>query len=103
MKKEKELKTTKSEECMKALSQTVQDFKVKFGLAKETDDALMEVYLKNVMIGDKVFVENDLGGVEYTILDLEDPFILIEDETTRFAYLHRVNKLYIKIKKLKND
>ena len=100
----REIKTTKSEECMKALSQTVQDIKEKIGLAKkETDDVLMEVNLKNVMIGDKVFVENDLGGVEYTILDLGDPFILIEDETTRFAYLHRVNKLYIKIKKLKND
>ena len=81
-------KITKSEECMKALSETVQEFKVKNGLSKETVDALIEVNLKNVMIGDKVFVENDLGGVEYTILDLGDPFILIEDETTRFAYLH---------------
>ena len=86
-------KITKSEECMKALSETV----------KETVDVLIEVNLKNVMIGDRVFVENDLDGVEYTILDLGDPFILIEDETTRFAYLHRVNKLYKKIKKVKND
>lgn len=96
-------KITKSEECMKALSETVQEFKVKNGLSKETVDALIEVNLKNVMIGDRVFVENDLDGVEYCILDLGDPFILIEDETTRFAYLHRVNKLYKKIKKVKND
>ena len=99
----REIKKTKSEECMKALNETVQEFKVKNGLAKETVDALIEVNLKNVMIGDRVFVENDIDGVEYVILDLGDPFILVEDETTRFAYLHRVNKLYKKIKKLKQN
>ena len=99
----KKLKTTKSEEAMKALSQTVQEFKVKNGLSKETVDALIEVNLKNVMIGDRVFVEDDIDGVEYCILDLGDPFILIEDESTRFAYLHRVNKLYKKIKKVKQN
>lgn len=99
----REIKTSKSEECMKALSETVQEFKVNNGLAKETVDALIEVNLKNLMIGDRVFVENDLDGVEYVILDLGDPFILVEDETTRFAYLHRVNKLYKKIKKVKQN
>ena len=99
----REIKKTKSEECMKALSETVQEFKVKNGLAKETVDALIEVNLKNVMIGDRVFVENDLDGVEYVILDLGDPFVLLENETTRFAYLHRVNKLYKKIKKVKQN
>lgn len=98
-----ELKITKSEECVKALSETIQEFKVKNGLARETVDALIEVNLKSCMIGDRVFVEDDLDGVEYTILDLGDPFILVEDEVTRFAYLHRVNKLYKKIKKVKND
>lgn len=74
-------------------------------LLNDTDStkfSLVEVDLKTIKIGDKVFVEPDLLGVEYTILDIGNPFILVENEITRFAYLHRVNKLYKKIKKL-ND
>lgn len=86
----------------KKQTEVIEKLKESLGMKKNTKDALIELNKKDLKIGDKVFVENDLDDVEYKVLDIGDPFILIENEETRFAYLHRVNKLYKKIKKL-ND
>lgn len=88
--------TKKQKECIMKVKEELK-------LVKETEDVLVKVDIKDAKIGDEIYVEDDITGVEYTILDMGNPFILIEDETTRFAYLHRVNNIYKKIKKLKND
>lgn len=49
-----------------------------------------EVENKDLKVGDKIYLaEKETSG--YTVLDVGDPFILIENEC-HFAYLYRVTK-----------
>lgn len=62
------------------------------------DVTMVEVSLTDLKVGDKIYLDprySELSG--YTVLDVGNPFILIED-SAHFANLYRVTKpLYKKI------
>lgn len=62
-------------------------------MKKEKTDSRVELALDKLKIGDSVMISED-GSDTYTVLDVGNPFILIENNETHFAYLYRPNKLY---------
>lgn len=58
------------------------------------DINLVQIPLNDLKVMDKIFITNEEDRVEYTVLDVGNPFILLEDPT-HFAYLYRVvNPIY---------
>lgn len=55
------------------------------------DDTKVQVSIKDLKVGDEIFVYTpaEKDHVAYTVLDVGDPFILIEDKY-HFANLYRV-------------
>lgn len=71
--------------------------KEKIEKAVTEEVTLTEISLTDVKVGDKIYLDpkySKLSG--YTVLDVGNPFILIED-SAHFANLYRVTKpIYIK-------
>lgn len=59
-----------------------------------TEKTFVAISAETVQIHDTVFTENTPGATAYTVLDKGNPFILIENNETHFAYLYRAVKLY---------
>lgn len=56
------------------------------------DDTKVQVSVKDLIVGDEIYVYNPASKDHdvYTVLDVGDPFILIEDKY-HFANLYRVS------------
>lgn len=69
-------------------------------MEKEFETIVESISLDRVVIGDIVLIKED-DEVEYRVLDVGNPFILIQNLETHFAYLFEPfnNKLFKKIKK----
>lgn len=66
---------------------------------KTEDVSVVEISLTDLKVGDVIWLDPKHSS-DYTVLDVGNPFILIEDPS-HFAYLYRVAKpIY---KPLKND
>ena len=59
----------------------------------EKEIELKEYSIRDIKIGDKVYL-NEEDGVVYEILDLGDPFSLILNLGTNFAYLYKGTRFY---------
>lgn len=62
-------------------------------MKNEKKNSRVEIALDKLKIGDIVTIAEE-GSDTYTVLDVGNPFILIENNETHFAYLYRPNKLY---------
>lgn len=68
-------------------------------MSEKIEFELEKLNVRQLKIGDLVFIEPD-SEIEYKVLDCGDPFILIQDTKTKFAYLYEPNYLYKKIIKI---
>ena len=59
----------------------------------EKEIELKEYSIRDIKIGDKVYL-NEEDGVVYEILDLGDPFSLILNLGTNFASLYKGTRFY---------
>lgn len=59
----------------------------------EKDIELKEYSINDIKIGDKVYL-NEEDGVVYEVLDLGNPFSLILNLGTNFAYLYKGTRFY---------
>lgn len=60
----------------------------------KNEKKFIPINVDNVQIHDVVYTEDTPDATPYTVLDKGNPFILIENNKTHFAYLYRAVSLY---------
>lgn len=64
----------------------------------KTEVILESISIEHVNVGDIIYISEDVDGDAYKVLDCGNPFILIQNQKTRFAAIYEPdNNLYKKI------